>query len=94
MKNAKRQEMIDRRTINTAKYMIDNCCTVRDVAKHFGISKSCIHTNFSNRLKDLSYTTYEEVQFIMAANKEERTIRGGQSTKNKFSNLLTTNKVI
>lgn len=77
-------KLIEQRTLDTARYMINNCCTVRDVAKHFQISKSVVHNDFVKRLRNLSQDLYEQVEIVMQINKEERTMRGGIATKNKF----------
>ena len=78
------QEQMDERVLNCAKYYVENQSTVRDVSKHFGISKSQIHVYLTTHLKFLNKTLYYEVREIMNRNKRERHLRGGLATKRKY----------
>lgn len=69
-----------------AEYVIETGATVRACAKHFGISKSTVHKDISNKLKYINYRLYTEVKQILEINKAERHIRGGEATKNKYKN--------
>ena len=71
------------RCILVAEYVIENGSTVRSAAKHFGISKSTIHKDVSERLRHLNPELYSEVQAVLKKNKQERHIRGGIATKEK-----------
>ena len=75
---------IEERTIIIAQYIIDKKATVRAAAKHFGISKSTVHKDVTERLYNINRGLYKEVQPILAENKAERHLRGGIATKNKY----------
>ncbi len=75
---------IEERTISIAQYIIDKKATVRAAAKHFGISKSTVHKDVTERLYNINRGLYKEVQPILAENKAERHLRGGIATKNKY----------
>lgn len=77
--------IVEQRAIELAEYIIDNKATVRDAAKKFGISKSTVHIDVSQRLKRLNPSLYSDVRKILDINKAERHIRGGMATKQKFS---------
>lgn len=77
--------IVEIRTIELAEYIIKNKTTVRDAAKKFGISKSTVHNDVSERLKKINPLLYNEVRKILDINKAERHIRGGMATKEKFS---------
>ena len=76
---------IEDRTLNLANYIIENKATVRTAAKKFGISKSTVHKDVTERLKYFNRTLYEEVKTVLKDNKDERHIRGGMATKRKYS---------
>ena len=69
------------------KYIIENRATVRAAAKAFGISKSTVHKDVSQRLKTEDSTLYSQVKEILEINKQERHIRGGLATKRKYAEL-------
>ena len=77
-------EHIEERTVELAKYIIDNKCTVREAAKKFGISKSTVHKDLSYRLKYCNHTLYVQVRQVLDFNKQERHIRGGMATRQKY----------
>ena len=66
-------------------YIIDTGDTVRGAAKKFGISKSTVHKDVSERLKKINPALFLEVRTILDENKAERHIRGGMATKLKYS---------
>ena len=74
---------IEERAINLAHYIIDSKDTVRGTAKKFGISKSTVHKDVSERLKKINPSLAKEVRIILDENKAERHIRGGMATKLK-----------
>ena len=78
---------IDERAIELAHYIIDSKDTVRGAAKKFGISKSTVHKDVSERLKKINPSLAREVRRILDENKAERHIRGGLATKLKYSHL-------
>ena len=67
-----------------AQYIIDNNTTVRQAAKHFGISKSTVHKDVTERLVQVSPSLASEVRKVLDVNKSERHIRGGLATKEKY----------
>lgn len=77
--------MIDERARKLAQYIIDSKDTVRGTAKKFGISKSTVHKDVSERLKKINPSLFLEVRAILDENKAERHIRGGMATKLKYS---------
>ena len=78
------KETIEERACRLAVYMIENRATVRSAAKAFGISKSTVHKDLSERLALYNRPLYLEVRKIMAVNKAERHIRGGMATRIKY----------
>ena len=82
-----RQISIEDRAIELAHYMIDSKDTVRGAAKKFGISKSTVHKDVSERLEKINPGLAKEVRKILDENKAERHIRGGMATKLKYSHL-------
>ena len=79
--------MPEERTILAAEYIIENKATVRSAAKKFGVSKSTIHKDVSERLRHLNPNLYSEVKTILEKHKQERHIRGGKATKEKYAKL-------
>lgn len=75
---------IDKRAVIFANYIIENRSTVRDTAKHFGISKSTVHKDVTDRLYRIDLSLYEKTREILNQNKAERHIRGGMATKRKY----------
>ena len=76
---------IEERAINLAHYIIDTGDTVRGTAKKFGISKSTVHKDVSERLIHINNALAIDVRKILDENKAERHIRGGMATKLKYS---------
>ena len=72
------------RCILIAEYVIENGSTVRSAAKHFGISKSTIHKDLTERLKYISPNLYSDVKKVLNINKSERHVRGGEATRKKY----------
>ena len=75
---------IDERATELAHYIIDSKDTVRGTAKKFGISKSTVHKDVSERLLHINPTLAAEVRSILDENKAERHIRGGMATRDKY----------
>lgn len=80
-----RNSSIEERATKLAKYIIDSKDTVRGAAKKFGISKSTVHKDVSERLLKINPALAHEVREILNENKAERHIRGGMATKLKYS---------
>ena len=78
------QEYIERRVVQVADYILSTGATVRDAAKVFVMSKSTIHKDMSDRLRQINRATYGEVQKVLMKNKAERHIRGGLATHIKY----------
>ena len=78
---------IEERVIQVAQYIIETEDTVRGAAKKFGISKSSIHKDVSQRLLKINYTLAMEVRKVLDKNKAERHIRGGMATKLKYKHF-------
>lgn len=76
---------IEERATSLAHYIIDSKDTVRGAAKKFGISKSTVHKDVSERLKKINPGLAKEVRVILDENKAERHMRGGMATKLKYS---------
>lgn len=77
---------IEERAIVLARYIIDSKDTVRGAAKKYGISKSTVHKDVSERLLKINPALASQVRRILDENKAERHIRGGQATKLKYYN--------
>ncbi len=77
----------EERTILAAQYIIEKGATVRNAAKKFGVSKSTIHKDVSERLKRINPVLYKEVKAVLEKNKQERHLRGGAATKEKYARL-------
>lgn len=75
---------IEQRACDLAVYIIDNQSTVRAAAKQFGISKSTVHKDLSERLPHINPGLYRQVRQLMELNKAERHIRGGLATRRKY----------
>ena len=78
---------IEERAVKLAQYIIDSKDTVRGAAKKFGVSKSTVHKDVSERLLKINPILAHEVRNILDENKAERHIRGGMATKLKYSHL-------
>ena len=78
---------IEERACDLAVYIIENKKTVRKAAKHFGISKSTVHKDLTERLRTVNPALYSEVRQVLDLNKAERHIRGGMATKRKYKGI-------
>lgn len=76
---------IEERAVKLAQYIIETKDTVRGAAKKFGISKSTVHKDVSQRLLKINHSLAVEVRKVLDENKAERHIRGGMATKMKYS---------
>lgn len=71
--------------MEVANYMIENNATVRQAAKNFGISKSTVHKDVTERLEQVNPSLAAEARKVIEVNKSERHIRGGMATKEKYA---------
>ena len=78
---------IEERAIELAHYIIDSKDTVRGAAKKFGVSKSTVHKDLSERILKINPALALEVREILDENKAERHIRGGMATKIKYEHM-------
>lgn len=77
-------EYMEDRVRKNAEYMLETGCTVRACSAHFGVSKSTVHKDVTERLKWLDPLLYEQVRKVLAKNLSERHLRGGYATKEKY----------
>lgn len=75
---------IEERVLAAAGYIIEHEATVRAAAKEYRVSKSTVHKDMQERLKELDPGMAAQVQVILQRNKEERHIRGGLATQRKY----------
>lgn len=80
-----------KRVLDESIYIIDNKETVRNVAKIFNVSKSTVHKDMQERLKDVDQEKYKKVTEIFNYHIETRHINGGNATKNKYLKLKAIN---
>ena len=78
---------MEERAAALALYLIENRTTVRAAAKKFGISKSTVHKDLSERLPVYNRTLYLQVKVILEENKAQRHIRGGLATRRKYKGI-------
>lgn len=78
------KDYIEERAIQIANYIIENNATVRQTAKEFGISKSTVHKDVTDRLTQLNPSLAAEARKVLDVNKSERHIRGGLATREKY----------
>lgn len=74
----------EERAIQLAQYMIENGATVRQTAARFGVSKSTVHKDITERLRHINQPLYQQARQVLLHNKEERHIRGGMATRRKY----------
>ena len=78
---------IEERACDLAEYIIESKATVRSAAKKFGISKSTVHKDLSERLEHINRPLYLQVKEVLEFNKAERHIRGGLATRMKYKGI-------
>ena len=78
---------IEERAVKLAHYIIESKDTVRGAAKKYGISKSTVHKDLTERLRKINPSLFKEVRIILDENKAERHIRGGMATKIKYLHM-------
>lgn len=75
---------MEERAERLAQYIIENRTTVRAAAQKFGISKSTVHKDISERLPQFNQVLYQQVKEVLEVNKAQRHIRGGIATRKKY----------
>ena len=82
------KDYIEERAVAIANYIIDHNATVRQTAKKFGISKSTVHKDVTDRLEHMIPTLAARARVVLDVNKSERHIRGGLATREKYQHRL------
>ncbi|GAA0487165.1 sporulation transcriptional regulator SpoIIID [Virgibacillus sp. MSP4-1] len=78
-------DYIKERTIKIGKYIVETRKTVRVIAKEFGVSKSTVHKDLTERLPEINPELWKEVKEILTYHKSIRHLRGGAATKQKYN---------
>ncbi len=78
--NASRED----RARELAEWIVENRATVRAAAARFGVSKSTVHKDMTERLREIDRLLYEKVRLVLEVNKAERHLRGGDATRRKY----------
>ena len=73
------------RSVVLGEYLLEHSATVREAARVFGISKSTVHKDVTERLRHVNSALYGEVQELLNKNKQERHLRGGEATRKKYT---------
>ena len=82
------KDYIEERAVAIANYIIDHNATVRQTAKSFGISKSTVHKDCTERLISINPALAAQTRVVLDLNKSERHIRGGMATREKYQHRL------
>lgn len=75
---------IEERAIEVANYIIEQNATVRQTARKFGISKSTVHKDVTERLEEINPSLAKKARLVLDVNKAERHLRGGNATREKY----------
>lgn len=78
------KDYIEERAVTIATYIIEHQATVRQAAGEFGVSKSTIHKDITDRLIQINPTLARQTRKVLDVNKSERHIRGGLATREKY----------
>ncbi len=79
------RDYIEQRALEIGEYIVEEGATVRQAAKKFGISKSTVHKDVTERLEQVNASLARDARKVLDINKSERHIRGGQATKAKYA---------
>ena len=79
---------IEERAIRTGQYIIETKATVRQASDKFGVSKSTVHKDVTSRLSKINPALAMEARKVLDVNKQERHIRGGMATKEKYMHTV------
>jgi putative DeoR family transcriptional regulator (stage III sporulation protein D) len=82
------KDYIQKRVMDLSCFITERKATVRQAAKYFGVSKSTVHKDVTERLPDINRDLATEVKQVLEVNKAERHIRGGEATKKKYQAYL------
>ena len=78
------QDYIRQRVLEISDYIVESSVTVRYAAKIFGVSKSTVHKDITERLPEINEELAAKVRAVLEHNKAERHLRGGEATRNKY----------
>ncbi|MDY3087537.1 MAG: sporulation transcriptional regulator SpoIIID [Blautia sp.] len=81
------KDYIEERAVELGNYIVEKKATVRQTAKKFGISKSTVHKDVTERLAVIRPSLAEQTRKVLELNKQERHIRGGLATREKYLHL-------
>lgn len=81
------KEYIEERALEITQYLVDEKATVRQTAKKFGVSKSTVHKDATERMQQINQALAGEAREVLDLNKMERHIRGGMATREKYLHL-------
>lgn len=81
------KDYIEKRVLEIAHYIINEKATVRQTARVYGVSKSTVHKDVTERLPKINPLVANQVKRILDVNKAERHIRGGRATKMKYKSI-------
>ncbi len=79
------KDYIEERVLQLADYIVETNATVRQAARRFGVSKSTVHKDCAERLLEINPSLAAQVRKVLDVNKQERHIRGGMATKEKYA---------
>lgn len=82
------RDYIEERALEIGSYIIEEGATVRQAAKQFGISKSTVHKDVTERLEQINLRLAQQARSVLDLNKSERHIRGGMATKEKYAHRV------
>lgn len=82
-----KQKQIENRTLKEALLLVETHCTVRQLAKAMGVSKSTVHRDLTRNLPNINYSLYQKTQKILEQHKAVRHLRGGMATRRKWLNI-------
>ena len=78
------QRFVEERAVELGTYIVEQKTTVRAAAQRYGVSKSTVHTDVSDRLRSVDRDLFDKVRAVLDENKAERHIRGGIATQKKY----------
>ncbi|MFA5881178.1 MAG: sporulation transcriptional regulator SpoIIID [Eubacteriales bacterium] len=82
------QEYIRKRVLDISSYMLESKATVRQAASIFGVSKSTVHKDMTERLPSVNKKLAAQIKDILEFNKAERHLRGGEATRKKYQEMV------
>ena len=82
------RDYLDKRCLEEAEYIIKTGATVRKTAKEFGLSKSTVHKDVTERLYSIDKSLYKRVKKVLQKNLKERHVRGGEENRKKYLNMI------